>query len=62
MGYLHSRRKVLASLSALGAASLVARSVPAAEPPPETTTIRISTIAGFTDWRFFDEVKRELKT
>jgi NitT/TauT family transport system substrate-binding protein len=40
MPYQHNRRKVLAGLSALGAAGLISRPA-AAEPPPETTTVRL---------------------
>lgn len=41
MPYLYNRRKVLAGVSALGAAGLISRPAQA-EPPPETSTVRLA--------------------
>jgi NitT/TauT family transport system substrate-binding protein len=53
MQIIHSRRHFLASLSAAGAACLVgAPKLLHAEPPPETTMVRLP--------RFFPAIRKEL--
>jgi hypothetical protein len=52
MAMMQTRRRFLTGLSGIGAAAtLPFRRAAAIEPPPETGT----------DWRFLNEVKRELK-
>ena len=69
-----SRRQFVGGLTLAGTASLLALRPEdvAAEPPPETTRVRFfkagviksnpaKIIAQGTDWRFLEELKRELK-
>jgi hypothetical protein len=64
-----SRREFLAGLTLAGTAGILGLSSGSvtADPPPETKRLRLhktpsqKIIAQSTDWRFFDELKRELK-
>ena len=61
-----SRREFVSGLALAGTAGLVGIR-PAqveAEPPPETTSLKSSPqkiLAQGTDWRFFNELRKELK-
>ena len=64
-----NRRQFPAAASAAGFAALPG--LAHAEPPPETTSLHEAglikktpneIVAGFTGWRFINELKRELKT
>ncbi len=69
-----TRRAFLGGLTVAGTAGLLGlhQGLVAAEPPPETTRLRLhevgmiksvpqKIIAEGTDWRFLNEIKRELK-
>jgi hypothetical protein len=64
-----SRREFLAGLTLAGTVGILGLSSGSvtAEPPPETTRLRLHKTpphritAQGTDWRFFDELKPELK-
>lgn len=77
MPIIQNRRTFLASAAAACAVVVLASAAQVlAEPPPDTTSARLprlqdtsmiqssprELVANGTDWRFLDELKRELKT